>query len=445
MKKLFLVVLSGLIFNSFIKAEEPKKIISNLTLDKAIEIALRENSQMKIAQYEVEKSEAKLTEAYSSIIPSINGEGSYIRNIKKPVFFLPDFFGGTGQVRPIEIGSKNSYSAQLKLGIPIFVGQAYTGIVMSKLGLDLSKLTYEETLAQIRLNTTKAFLDVLLTKETEKFIKESYENALRNLENARKLNRAGLISDFDFLSAQVEVEKIKPNVLQAEYTYQTALNFLKALLNLSSEDSIEVIGDFQSFMINRNLPSIDNYVVENTFSLKKLSLQKQIADKNIMLQKWGHFPSLVAFGNYQIQTQAEDYNFNAYKWVKSAAVGLSLSVPIFSGFGVKSKVEQAEIQSKQLEETINLTRKQLNIAISNTRNRIQTSLEKIEAQKLNKEKARRSYQIAELRFAEGMSTQLEVSNANLNLLSAELGYAQAIYDYLVAQAELEFYLNKSIK
>lgn len=444
MRKLILIIFVIFCSQNFLSAGE-KKIISNLTLDKAIEIALKENSQIKIARYDIEKSESKLTESLSSLFPSISAEGTYIRNIKKPVFFLPDFFGGTGQVRPIEIGSKNSYSGQLKLGLPIFVGQAYTGIVMSKLGLELSNLSYEETLAQIRLNTTKAFLDVLLTRETEKFIKQSYENALRNLENAAKLNKQGILSDFEYLSAQVEVEKIKPNVLQAEYTYETALNFLKTLLNLSSEDSIEVVGSIENFFTSKTLPQLDNYVVENTFTLKKLGLQKQIADKNIMLQRWGHFPSLVAFGNYQIQTQAEDYNFNTYRWVKSASVGLTLSVPIFSGFGVKSRVEQAEIQSKQLEETINYTKKQLDIAITNTKNRMATALEKIEAQKLNREKARINYRIAEVRYNEGMSTQIEISNANVNLLSAELGYAQAIYEYLVAQAELEFYLNKSTK
>ncbi|NPV11363.1 MAG: TolC family protein [Ignavibacteria bacterium] len=444
MRKLILIIFVIFCSQNFLSAGE-KKIISNLTLDKAIEIALKENSQIKIARYDIEKSESKLTESLSSLFPSISAEGTYIRNIKKPVFFLPDFFGGTGQVRPIEIGSKNSYSGQLKLGLPIFVGQAYTGIVMSKLGLELSNLSYEETLAQIRLNTTKAFLDVLLTRETEKFIKQSYENALRNLENAAKLNKQGILSDFEYLSAQVEVEKIKPNVLQAEYTYETALNFLKTLLNLSSEDSIEVVGSIENFFTSKTLPQIDSYVVENTFTLKKLGLQKQIADKNIMLQRWGHFPSLVAFGNYQIQTQAEDYNFNTYRWVKSASVGLTLSVPIFSGFGVKSRVEQAEIQSKQLEETINYTKKQLDIAITNTKNRMATALEKIEAQKLNREKARINYRIAEVRYNEGMSTQIEISNANVNLLSAELGYAQAIYEYLVAQAELEFYLNKSTK
>lgn len=444
MRKLILIIFVIFCSQNFLSAGE-KKIISNLTLDKAIEIALKENSQIKIARYDIEKSESKLTESLSSLFPSISAEGTYIRNIKKPVFFLPDFFGGTGQVRPIEIGSKNSYSGQLKLGLPIFVGQAYTGIVMSKLGLELSNLSYEETLAQIRLNTTKAFLDVLLTRETEKFIKQSYENALRNLENAAKLNKQGILSDFEYLSAQVEVEKIKPNVLQAEYTYETALNFLKTLLNLSSEDSIEVVGSIENFFTSKTLPQLDNYVVENTFTLKKLGLQKQIADKNIMLQRWGHFPSLVAFGNYQIQTQAEDYNFNTYRWVKSASVGLTLSVPIFSGFGVKSRVEQAEIQSKQLEETINYTKKQLDIAITNTKNRMATALEKIEAQKLNREKARINYRIAEVRYNEGMSKQIEISNANVNLLSAELGYAQAIYEYLVAQAELEFYLNKSTK
>ena len=444
MRKIIFVLFTIFITQNLLSAGE-KKVITNLTLDKAIEIALKENSQVKIARYDVDKSESKLTESYSSLFPSISAEGTYIRNIKKPVFFLPDFFGGTGQVRPIEIGATNSYTGQLKVGMPIFMGQAYTGIVMSKLGLELSNLTYEETLAQIRLNTTKAFLDVLLTRETEKFIKQSYENALRNLENASKLNKQGLLSDFEYMSAQVEVEKIKPNVLQAEYTYQTALNFLKSLLNLSSDDSIEVVGSIESFFTSKTLPQLDSYVVENTFTFKKLGLQKQIADKNIMLQRWGHFPSLVAFGSYQIQTQAEDYNFNAYRWVKSASVGLTLSFPIFSGFGVKSRVEQAEIQSKQLEETINYTKKQLDIAITNTKNRMATALEKIEAQKLNREKARVNYRIAEVRYNEGMSTQLEISNANVNLLSAELGYAQSIYEYLVAQAELEFYLNKSIK
>jgi len=444
MRKIIFVLFTIFITQNLLSAGE-KKVITNLTLDKAIEIALKENSQVKIARYDVDKSESKLTESYSSLFPSISAEGTYIRNIKKPVFFLPDFFGGTGKVRPIEIGSTNSYTGQLKVGMPIFMGQAYTGIVMSKLGLELSNLTYEESLAQIRLNTTKAFLDVLLTRETEKFIKQSYENALRNLENASKLNKQGLLSDFEYMSAQVEVEKIKPNVLQAEYTYQTALNFLKSLLNLSSDDSIEVVGSIESFFTSKTLPQLDSYMVENTFTLKKLGLQKQIADKNIMLQRWGHFPSLVAFGSYQIQTQAEDYNFNAYRWVKSASVGLTLSFPIFSGFGVKSRVEQAEIQSKQLEETINYTKKQLDIAITNTKNRMATALEKIEAQKLNREKARVNYRIAEVRYNEGMSTQLEISNANVNLLSAELGYAQSIYEYLVAQAELEFYLNKSIK
>lgn len=445
MKKIILLIALIFITSQVIPAQYKKKIIPDLTLDKAIELALKENSQVKIARYEIEKSESKLWESTSSLIPSISGEGTYIRNIKKPVFFLPDFFGGTGQVRPIEIGSKNSYSAQLKLGMPIFVGQAYTGIVISKLGLELSNLSYEEILAQTRLNTKKAFYDVLLAKETEKFIKQSYENALKNLENAEKLNKAGLLSDFEYLSAQVEVEKIKPNVLQAEYTYQTALNFLKSLLNLNAEDSIEVVGNIESFISAKFLMPDFSIDLENTFTLKKLSLQKQIADKNIMLQRWGHFPSLVAFGNYQIQTQAEDYNFNAYRWVKSAAIGLTLSVPIFSGFGVKSRVDQAEIQSKQIEETINFTRKQLDIAISNIKNKLATGLEKIEAQKLNKQKAFRNYQIAEIRYQEGMSTQLEISNANINLLSAQLGYAQAIYEYLVAEAELEFYLNKSIK
>ena len=419
------------------------KVISDLTLDKALEIALRENSQVKMAQMEHEKAESRVAESYSSLYPNISTEGTYLRNIKKPVFFLPDFFGGTGKVTPIEIGSDNSYVAVLQFGVPLFMGQIYSGIVISKLGIELSNLNFEETLAQVKLNTTKAFYDALLTRESEIFVKKSYENALKNLENAEKMNKAGLLSDFEYLSAQVEVEKLKPTVLQSKYNYQTAVNFLKILLNLDVIDQITLKGSLNTITVSNENITINENIVNNTYSLSKLGLQKQIADKNIMLQKWGHMPSLTAYGNYQIQTQADDFNFNNYNWVKSSSVGLTLSIPIFSGFGVASKVEQAEISSRQLEETINMTRKQLQVAITNVQNKLSTASEKIESQKLNKEKAQKSYKIAEVRYKEGLSIQLEISNANINLLSAELGYASTVYEYNVAAAELEFYLQRS--
>ncbi|MBU2471924.1 MAG: TolC family protein, partial [Bacteroidetes bacterium] len=415
----------------------------DLTLDKALEIALRENSQVKMAQMEHEKAESRVAESYSSLYPNISTEATYLRNIKKPVFFLPDFFGGTGKVTPIEIGSDNSYVAVLQFGVPLFMGQIYSGIVISKLGIELSNLNFEETLAQVKLNTTKAFYDALLTRESEIFVKKSYENALKNLENAEKMNKAGLLSDFEYLSAQVEVEKLKPTVLQSKYNYQTAVNFLKILLNLDVIDQITLKGSLNTITVSNENITINENIVNNTYSLSKLGLQKQIADKNIMLQKWGHMPSLTAYGNYQIQTQADDFNFNNYNWVKSSSVGLTLSIPIFSGFGVASKVEQAEISSRQLEETINMTRKQLQVAITNVQNKLSTASEKIESQKLNKEKAQKSYKIAEVRYKEGLSIQLEISNANINLLSAELGYASTVYEYNVAAAELEFYLQRS--
>ncbi len=419
------------------------KVITNLTLEKAIEIALRENPQIKIAHMEKEKSAARITEAFSGLFPNISTEGTYIYNIKKPVFFLPDFFGGTGKVTPIEIGSKSSYVAALQFGLPLFMGQIYSGIVISKIGLELSNISYDETIAQVRLNTKKAFLDVLLLKESQNVLIKSYENALSNLENAEKMHKEGLLSDFELLSAQVEVEKIKPTILQTENNLETALNFLKSLLNLNVEDSISVIGELKYQPGLSDEIFSNESLVNNSYSLLKLGLQKQMADKNIMLQKWGHYPSLTAFGNYQVQTQAEDFEFKNYRWVKSSSVGFTLSIPIFAGFGVASRIEQAEIASKQLEETISLTKKQLSIAIGNIKNSINTSVEKISVQKLNKEKALRNYQIAELRYKEGMSTQLEISNANVNLLSAELGYATAVYEYHVAQAELEFYKNYS--
>ncbi|MBU2446642.1 MAG: TolC family protein, partial [Bacteroidetes bacterium] len=342
-------------------------------------------------------------------------------------------------------GSDNSYVAVLQFGVPLFMGQIYSGIVISKLGIELSNLNFEETLAQVKLNTTKAFYDALLTRESEIFVKKSYENALKNLENAEKMNKAGLLSDFEYLSAQVEVEKLKPTVLQSKYNYQTAVNFLKILLNLDVIDQITLKGSLNTITVSNENITINENIVNNTYSLSKLGLQKQIADKNIMLQKWGHMPSLMAYGNYQIQTQADDFNFSNYNWVKSSSVGLTLSIPIFSGFGVASKVEQAEISSRQLEETINMTRKQLQVAITNVQNKLSTASEKIESQKLNKEKAQKSYKIAEVRYKEGLSTQLEISNANINLLSAELGYASAVYEYNVAAAELEFYLQRSFQ
>lgn len=412
-----------------------------LTMDEAINLALEKNSELKIARMEVEKSEQKLREARSGLFPKIDLSGQYQRYINKPVIFLPPGspFGPT-----LEIGSDNSYTAAAQLSLPLFALPLYEGIGLASDVLAIAEQNYSSVKNKIVGDVKKSFLAVILTRETKEVMQQSLKNAEENFENIKRLNAAGTLSDYDVLRAEVQVENLKPVVLQMENNYKLSLEALKVAIGLDANQNIDVIGDME-FDESYKLPTeqeIIEELLQNNPQLAILDKQVQLNDRNVSLEQASYFPSLAGFGNYQYQTQANDFKFSDYRWVKTFVLGLQLQIPIFNGFKTQSRVSQAEIGLNQaVEQKRNLTEAIKTQALS-VLYRVQQAVIRIQGQNKTVRTAQEGYEIAKRRLENNVGTQLEVNDAELALRQAKLNRLQAIYDFKVAESDLETVLGR---
>lgn len=419
--------------------------VRTIDLETAIELALTQNKNLKIAEMEVDKSYSKLTEARSNLLPKINASGQYTNNIKKPVIFLPPGtpFSKPGQPAVLEIGSDHAYVGTISASLPIFSYPIYAGLSMALTGVDYAEESYKGTKLKTIADVKKTFYGVLLSREVKKLMQSSLKNANDNLENVRNMYKQGLVSEYDLIRAEVQVENLKPVALQAENNYELAKNSLKIALGLDASEKIDIEGEL--ILKTHQIPDLNqtiNTIIQNNSELRQLDLQIQIAKSMINLEAGAHLPVLAAFGNYQYQTQANDLKFKDYYWINTQFWGLQLQIPIFNGFGTQAKVDQAKISYQQALERKNLITESMKVQAQNLLYRIEQAKKKIEGQDKAVAQAEKGYQIAKSRYSNGLGTQLEINDAELALTQAKVNYIQAVYDYNTALADLEQLIGK---
>ena len=311
----------------------------------------------------------------------------------------------------------------------------------------MGRLIAEQTYKSVALKTIsdvkKAFYNVLLVKEAYKITKMRIELAEDNLKNVEKMYRQGIASEYDYINAQVQYQNLQPLLVQAENNLELAQNALKFLLGIDVNQEIDVVGE----MNVDNFTEIDytnalKELYENNPDIKQAEYQIELSRSLVSLELSGHLPALFLTGNLQYQAQANDFNFNRYRWIRTTFIGLQLQIPIFRGFGTQARIDQARVSLQQSTERLRFIKQALENELKGTIYKIEQSKKRIEAQKKAVELAELGYKIARKRFESGVGTQLEVSNAEVNFAQARLNYQQAIYDYLTALSDLERLIGK---
>src|SRR5690606_29126633 len=189
----------------------------------------------------------------------------------------------------------------------------FRGIGASQIYYDLAKADLNSTVSKTVLSVQKTFYGVLLSSEVFEITKQSFENALDNLDDVKALYKQGLVSEFDMLQAEVQVENIRPVLLQMENNLKTAKDGLKMLLGIEQSESIEVQGDFsyEPFYFSEESDLINEALTQN-FEIKTLDLKKQVDEAFVDLDVSEYWPTLAAFGQYSYAGSSDNWDFNTY-------------------------------------------------------------------------------------------------------------------------------------
>ena len=417
-----------------------------ITLDDAIGIAIENNRDLEMSRLEMDKADYQVSEAVGTALPNINASGMYSRMLKKPVFFLPKRFmdpnAGEGVV-PIEVGSDNSYSFGFEATQVLFNAAVFTGVGTAKIYQDASRHLYRDTYNRTVSDVKKAFHGVLLAEEVRSLMNASLKNAEDNLRNVRVMREQGIVSEYDFIRAQVQTDNIRPRVIEAERNVALATNGLKLLLSIPPQEEIDVKGTLAFAPVDDALiAQAEQLVVEKNAALRALEDQAKVNDKIATIYRSESLPTLAAFGSYSWQAQNDMLGkISTNDFIATSQVGLSLSINLFNGLQTSSRVGQAEVDYRQSMEQFTAARDGMVTNAQNIRYRLDEARRRIESQTRTVEQAEKGYTIAVTRYQSGSGTQLEVNDADLALLQARVNRVQAMNDYLTATADLEQLLS----
>lgn len=439
-KRTALIFILIIVFNPHTYTQNLKDTLS-LTLTKAISIALEKSWDIQIANEDVKKAEEQISEAYANAFPRLEFSGTYVRNIKSPVLFIPPNtpFNESSQTLTIELGSKNSYDLSLSLSQVIYNQKVNTAIQVANEYSEYSKFGEKNTRQQIINSVKKAFYSALLMQELLAVSQQNYAVAQANLTNVTAMYKQGVVSEFDFLRSEVQVANVQPYVIQTENNLELSKIYLKNLLALDLNQPIKLIGKFTFEELSADF--IDRYnseAIENNPLINQLKVQSSLLDKNITIQRADYFPSLAFFGQYQFQSQDNTFKFSDYKWAKTFFVGLQLSYTLFDGFSRGARIEQAVIDKQKVDLSRMKYEEALKIQILQAKLKMTEAKKRINAQEKSLQQAEKALTIAQSRYKNGVGTQLELMDTQAALTLTKTNFAQAIYDYLIAKSDWEY-------
>jgi outer membrane protein TolC len=411
-----------------------------VSLSDAITMALQKNKDILISNQDLAKSEAQISEAYGNAMPQVNFTGNYTRNIELPVLFIPPGtpFNQTGSTMAMSLGSNNSYTAGVSANQVLFSAKVNTAIQIAKEYRNYTEFNTTATRENVVDSVKKAYYGVLLLQQVLEASKQGLDLAKANYENVSQLYKQGMASEFDFLRSEVQVANTEPAVSKAENTLELAKNGLKFLLGIDLRQNIELTGALEIQELPQNVLETESQnIVETNSLVQALRSQENILEKNIQIQRADYFPTLAAFGTYQYQTQDNTFQFKNYNWANNFMVGLQINFPIFNGLQTKYRTEQAVIDKDKLVLARMKLEEGLKIQVEAARLSMMEAQKRIAAQQKSVEQAARAVSIAEVRYKNGLGTQIELIDSQVALTRTQINKAQAVYDYLVARSDWE--------
>ena len=421
-----------------------------LSLEKAIEIALSDNPTVKVADMEVERYDYVYKQAVSSLYPQIDASAQYALAIRKQEMSKGLSFGG-----------KNTFNVAGNISLPLFVPSVYEQMKMTDTQMEAAVESARASRVDMVAAVRSAYYNILLAEQSLKVLSEAVATTQKVVDDTKVLFENGLASEYDYLSAEVQLSNLKPQVLQAENGVAITKMQLKMYLSLAKDVEIVVSGSLDDFRDMVLMGEDYNYDLSENTTLKSLDINAKLIDHQIKLIQTTRMPTIAAFGQVSLigqervdlsgllggggaaggaQQQAitrASSGQSKFWWQVPITVGAQINIPIFSGLKKTNQLREARNQKTQLELQREYAEEGIRLQVNQAINNLLTQRETMLSNAKVVEQATKAHMISEKRYYAGAGTMLELNNAQLVMTQAQLNYSQSIYNYLTAYAEYE--------
>lgn len=433
----------GLLLGSFlsIKAQVAGSAVVgklDLTLAKAIEIALAENPTIKVADKDVELKRVADREAWQSLLPTLDATLTFSHAIKVAEMKI----GG----QKVKFGQDGSSTATgvLALNVPVFAPAVYQNMKLTKEDILLAQEKARGSRLDLINQVTKAYYGALLSTDSYEVMKRSYEVAKESYDVVNSKYKVGGVSEYDKISSEVQMRSTSSAMVSAETGKNLALLRLKVLMGVTANVDISIADSLKAY--EDKLTLFDGAVTEDALSgnssLRQIDQNMTLLERSRKLLRTNFMPTIALSLSGQYQSVSNpDWNVFGYQYSPSATLALSVNIPIFH-MDNWTKLKKNKIQLAQLEDTRINTSRQLSMAAESYRQNMASSIAQVNSNAEAVRQAEKAVQISTKRYEVGRGTILELNQSETAETQARLTYVQSIYDYLTNKADLDYTLGR---
>lgn len=400
-----------------------------LTLEQCLDIAVRNNSRLRSAEWAVNIEKTGITEAESRFYPqvSIRSSASGYHNERSGV--------------SSESPANRNYQAGLYASYPVFEGFSRTASrEAARSGYLAAEESYSAELMRLEMDVTGAYYRLLQSERLVEVSEKSLQRSKVHLDYAKARFSSGLATRFDVMSARVEHSNARLSLITASNSRLATAGRLNILLGRSAHHSISIADNLESGISEFHLDSLSmranvKNLINEAFSSRPelLELEHRLKAQRaaISIARSDYFPSVSLDGNY-------GYSGNSISEMSSSAyIGLSLNIPVFSGFDRRARKNREIWNLRKLESRRKELREQVSLEVWEAYLSVKEARERNVSNIVFYKNARDNLRIAEAEYREGIGAMPDVIDAETVLVSAEEGVVRAMTDYQIALAELE--------
>lgn len=409
-----------------------------LSLNEVLSLAKTNNRELKATELEIQKANEQKLIARSAFLPSINLNAQANHYFKLPPFFG---FGENGEQDKVpygRFGGEDQFAAGITAVQPLFSPWASPMLQRARLQQQQSLAAAHAKQVEIVSQIRNTYLLLLVLNERIHLKQESITRNKRVLQDSRSLFIQGKGLRVDTLRAYTAVKNLEPDLIKLSYASETGKLRLGTLMGLDSLPDFEPTDSLQLIVADdsRSEEEVFEQIRAANPELKLLALQAEVDKQQERVTASYYLPVVSLVGQYQVQTQTNNFEYGNAYYPNSSFVGLQLSVPLFTGLNTRAKVRQASLTRNQSTLLLQQHQQQLRADVHEALASSREASLRLESTAIVQETAQLSFTIIQYRYKSGLASRLELTDAELALSTAQSNYLEAVYDYLAAQIAL---------
>ena len=410
-----------------------------LTLDDAVQRSLARSEEMRTAHALVKQTQGQVLEQLSRALPQVSGTVTYNRKLESIFQGVVADTGFFGQIlKNSSFAATHTWSADLTAQQLLWSGgKVGAALKTAKAANRSAQASERETASDLTYQVKQAYYDAVYTRRLVEIAESALTQARAHLGQVRAGRREGSRSEYESLRAEVDAANQEPAVVAARNGLDVALLALKRLANVPLEQPVDLVTPLVS--ADGTVPVVTDLstAVDRRPALAAAEFEAEARRQAVRVYSGQHWPDLYVSSTVSQQAFPVDLWPRRNEFRRNWDATVRLDVPIFTGLRTEGQVAQARAQYETALAGRDRLREGAAIEATQAKAELERTLSTLTARRGTVRQAQRAWELAGVRFTNGMSTQVEVSDARLQLQSAEVNEVQAMRDYLVAIAALE--------